>query len=1440
MVAPSTGETTLGKSTLSSIPRLAGADNLEDWRFSLEMALLTSGAWPVVIGTEPKPTSTRSTLPDLPKARSTPGKEVASGSGGTLTTASATPEEHQRAIKLWEAKDNLAKQYIGLSIDHSLIVHVRGKSTSLEMFSSILSVLETGTRRTSRPLLLGLLWSTKYEEGSEMQTHLNKMADIRLKLQNAGKTIEDEDYASALLWSLSEAKSEDWKRTVALLHDRPIEYLTPTLVTAKLLDEFTAQQNTSTPSKPKTSSALRLQDDRYSGGKKRGGGGGGRGRSGRGSRDKSGDTCNACGEKGHWASDAECKGEKKGGGSGCSGGGNGGRGEGGVRRVNLLALRSEEPATPSRSFYSSISSVAEKASAREKEWLVDSGTDVSICGSKRQLRNFVEEPHLVRVADSHRLTLPGYGSATLRTSLGYEIDLPRVYLLPSAQANLVGTDDLRDIGISTLFGEGGAVLTHLSSDTVVARSVPGSNKILDLVPSDETSIVESNIARVKSQKGVDLHTWHRRFGHASKASMKALGNGEKVKGLTISGAGSEGTCEPCALSHSHRSPFPSSDRRAKQPLDLVHMDVGFADTIAVGGETCYLIVVDDASRAHWVFPMATKGEAYEVWQEWTRLVERQTEKRIKKIRTDNGFEFTSGRWREALKAAGIEHQLSTPYTPEQNGTAERPNRTLNEMALAMLEEAKLPKSRWTFAYRTAVYLKNRFPHAAIDGKTPFEVWNGERADVSNLRVFGSIAYVHIPKEKRTKLDAKALRGTFVGYAVSSKAWEVLLPDGKTLLVSRHVTFAERGVAGEDVPVPSPPDAPKEPVAEETERSEEVGEKLKEVGAEEGELERLPSRKIDGLDPDAILTGPRTRHSRRQADLDLNSPPQEPSASAIYIPIIAQLSDEPNGRDEWEDKAINVAVSLVQGAPRSEVEMRASPHRAEYEREKKNEISAMIEDAVFSQKKKPPGVKAVKAKFAYAEKVGASGSVERRKARFIAKGFSQRYGVDYYETFTPVAKIGTARILFAIAAKKGLVILQFDFTRAYLNAPLDEEIWVEIPEGWPFPYEEGDYLLLNRALYGLKQSGAAWNTELDETLKKKGWIRSATDVCLYTKKVNGELVYLLIYVDDGLVACSNYSIARALIDDLATTYKLKFLGHASHYLSLQIHRDPSTGSISLSQKRYVRDILQRFGFDNPKYSPPRTPFPSKPTGTRKSRPFDRQRYQSAIGALMYAAITTRPDIAASVSSAAQFASAPLKEDWLTVKHIFRYLAGTVDAELVYGGPEENGELELEGWSDASWGESRDRRSTSGGAAALNGALVIWFSKKQTTVALSSTESEYIAGTTLVKEIIPTRSLLTDFGSEPTSSTLIHEDNTSCIAIANNPLHQGRTKHYDIQHHFIRDQISRGRVRLSYINTKDQVADAFTKAITADAFERHRASMGLRLPSRAASGSVEGRK
>ncbi|GAA5999322.1 hypothetical protein JCM11641_002877, partial [Rhodosporidiobolus odoratus] len=150
-----------------------------------------------------------------------------------------------------------------------------------------------------------------------------------------------------------------------------------------------------------------------------------------------------------------------------------------------------------------------KASAREKEWLVDSGADVSICGSKRQLRNFVEEPHLVRVADSHRLTLPGYGSATLRTSLGYEIDLPHVYLLPSAQANLVGTDDLRDIGISTLFGEGGAVLTHLSSDTVVARSVPGSNKILDLVPSDETSIVESNIARVKSQKGVDLHTWHR-------------------------------------------------------------------------------------------------------------------------------------------------------------------------------------------------------------------------------------------------------------------------------------------------------------------------------------------------------------------------------------------------------------------------------------------------------------------------------------------------------------------------------------------------------------------------------------------------------------------------------------------------------------------------------------------------------------------------------------------------------------------------------------------------------------------------------------------------------------------------------------------------------------------------------------------------------------------
>jgi hypothetical protein len=262
-----------------------------------------------------------------------------------------------------------------------------------------------------------------------------------------------------------------------------------------------------------------------------------------------------------------------------------------------------------------------------------------------------------------------------------------------------------------------------------------------------------------------------------------------VTGLPEFGTEHQGVCRGCALGKNAKAAFPSSDSRSKEILDLVHSDVcGPMSVPSTSGCRYYVTFIDDYSRRTWIFFMKTKDEVFSRFREFRALVENQTGKKIKVLRSDNGGEYTSNEFKNFCKEARIKRELTVPFNPQQNGVAERKNRTIIEVARAMLHDQDLPMMLWAEACNTAVYVQNKSPHRILEDKTPEEAFTGVRPEIGHLRIFGCPVYIHVPKEKRTKLEPSGKKGVFVGYSETSKAYRIYIPGQRYVEVSRDVSL----------------------------------------------------------------------------------------------------------------------------------------------------------------------------------------------------------------------------------------------------------------------------------------------------------------------------------------------------------------------------------------------------------------------------------------------------------------------------------------------------------------------------------------------------------------------------------------------------------------------------------------------------------------------------
>lgn len=487
-------------------------------------------------------------------------------------------------------------------------------------------------------------------------------------------------------------------------------------------------------------------------------------------------------------------------------------------------------------------------------------------------------------------------------------------------------------------------------------------------------------------------------------------------------------------------------------------------------------------------------------------------------------------------------------------------------------------------------------------------------------------------------------------------------------------------------------------------------------------------------------------------------------------------------------------------------------------------------------KRPKNRTVISSRLVLNTKIEPNGTMSRRKARLVARGFSQRPGIDFEQTYAPVGRLESLRLMMALAVKNKMKIHQLDIVSAYLNGHLEEQNFMEKPEMFEEILKEilrrdgknsvsgakamkmlndgkreDSVCLLKKALYGLRQAGRQWHKRLDTVIRKLDLKPTNADSCVYMSRRGGIKLIVLIYVDDILICSQSEKWIKDFNHGLASKFDVKHIGLAKYCLRIEINQKP--GEILLSQQRYIGEILKRFSMES--CNPVSTP--GEVGGQKVERTVAQANdglqnskvpYRELVGALMYLAIATRPDIAYIASFVAQFNNDYSQKHWGMAKRILRYLKGTSNFVLCF----RKSDHALTGYTDADWGNCTiDRKSYTGYAFTLCGAAVSWKAQKQRTVALSSTEAEYMALAETARETAYLRILLRELGEPQSSETVVFCDNSGAKFLSENPVYHARTKHIDIRHHYVREAVANGVVAVKSIPRTEMTADVLTKAL-----------------------------
>ena len=768
---------------------------------------------------------------------------------------------------------------------------------------------------------------------------------------------------------------------------------------------------------------------------------------------------------------------------------------------------------------------------------------------------------------------------------------------------------------------------------------------------------------------------------------------------------------------------------------------------------------------------------------------------MRTLRSDNAGENMSNEFTSYLTARGVRHETSVAHTPQQNGVAERANRTLCEGARAVIHAQGLPKELWAEVINYAVYTLNRVLTTSSAGiiwdATPYELWFGKKPDISHLRTFGTRAFAHIPDVKRKKMDAKSQECILVGYCSTQKGYRLWNQKSRTMVISRDVIFCEE-----------PTDLIKQPSS-----------------------------------PDSSMgTG-----SSGSANAEEK---QQAASTPTTIDLATQSSPRRSARGRIPVKEWPALPASYQHytEPRSYKEALQSTDSDKWKESINDEFQSLLENGTWVLVERPPWPTTVlSCMWTFKLKPAVKDADPRRKT-LVAKGCQQKEGIDYKETYAPVVRYESLRAVLATAATRDLEILQLDVKTAFLNGDLEETIYMEQPEGHITAGHEKKVCLLKKTIYGLKQSPRAWNVKFNDFILQYGLQRSDADPCIYYRKTLDDFIIMAIWVDDVLICGSSTTTVDRMVDHLQSGF------HATarpldYFVGLIMQRDRFNRRLFISQPTYIGNIISTYNMANCR----KRKIPADP-GNRlikrvksTSDESERERmpafpYREAVGSLMYAASTFRPNIAFAVGQVSQHSNDPDKSHCEAVKRIIAYLAGTPQHGIQLGSKERSTEGlvgfdgqsagQLNGFVDSDYaGNINNFRSTTGYIFNFKGGPISWGSRQQKNVTVSTTEAEYVASSEAAREAVWLRRLTKSIGEEQSHPTLIRCDNQGAIKLAQSREFRKKTKHIEVHHHYVREQVEKREITLSYIPTEDQAADIFTKPLPGPRFEKLRDMIGV---------------
>jgi hypothetical protein len=685
---------------------------------------------------------------------------------------------------------------------------------------------------------------------------------------------------------------------------------------------------------------------------------------------------------------------------------------------------------------------------------------------------------------------------------------------------------------------------------------------------------------------------------------------------------------------------------------------------------------------------------------------------------------------------------------------------------------------------TACHVHNIIP-SKIFKVSPYELWKGRKPNLEYLRVWSCLAFYRVPDPKRTKLGPRALKSVFVGYAENSKAYRLLNLDSNVIVESKDVEFIENKFYNDSKTVLDPTQTP------------------------EIDLSPNLSQENKRKNPETLTEPRRSQRARKEKNLD----PDFVSSQAIVFLL--------EGNREIVLNKIPILLSIEED-PKTYKEAMASRDVAFWREAINDEMDSILSNNTWVLVDLPHGSKPIGCKWVFRKKYNTDGSLQTFKGRLVAKGFKQKEGIDYFDTYAPVARITSIRVLMALASIFDLYVHQMDVKTAFLNGDLDEEVYMEQPEGFVMSGNEKKVCKLIKSLYGLKQAPKQWHEKFDYVILSHGFKHNNADKCIYSKFTDCYGVIICLYVDDLLIFGTNMEGISETKKYLTSKFKMKDLKEVDTILGIKVKK--YSGGYALCQSHYIEKILlkfQRLGIKEAS-----TPYDSAFKLTENSgRAIAQLEYASAIGSLMYAMLCTRPDISFAVCKLSRYTNKPSTEHWKAIGRVLGYLKRTIGLGLYYT----NFPSVLEGYTDASWITSAsDNKATSGWVFTLGSGAVSWASKKQTCISHSTMESEFIALAAAGKEAEWLRNLLLDIKlwPQPMPAISLRCDSEATMSRAHSKVYNGKSRHISLRHEYVKHLIIDGIITIVYVQSSKNLADPFTKGLSRDLVKSTSSGMGLK--------------